>query len=89
LLRQNTYLELLPTPAHDFKAITEWMTEEIFHRYMKPKQSGRVFQGIGSAAAACCIGRWYFISVASDTTSIIQASLAIHCFANLPGSATA
>jgi len=44
----NTYLELLPTPAHDFKAITEWMTEEIFHRYMKPKQSGRGFQGIGA-----------------------------------------
>jgi NADH dehydrogenase len=63
----ETYLELLPTPAHDFKAIPEWMTDEIFHRYMKPTQSGRVFQGIGSAAAACCIGRWYFISVASDT----------------------
>ncbi len=31
LIRIATYLELLPTPVHDFKATTEWLTDEVFH----------------------------------------------------------
>ncbi len=38
LIRNATYLEMLPTPVHNFKATTEWLKEEIFHRYPKPKQ---------------------------------------------------
>ncbi len=37
LIRQGTYLELLPTPVHNFKVTTEWLTDEIFRRYMQPK----------------------------------------------------
>ncbi len=37
LIRNATYLELLPTPLHDFKATTEWLEEETFHRYHRPK----------------------------------------------------
>ncbi|MBW4625945.1 MAG: NAD(P)/FAD-dependent oxidoreductase [Brasilonema octagenarum HA4186-MV1] len=37
LIRNATYLEMLPTPLHDFKATTEWLKEEIFHRYHRPK----------------------------------------------------
>lgn len=37
LIRNVTYLEMLPTPLHDFKATTEWLKEEIFHRYHRPK----------------------------------------------------
>ena len=33
LIRQAAYLELLPTPIHNFKATTEWLTDEVFHRY--------------------------------------------------------
>lgn len=33
LIRQATYLELLPTPIHNFKATTEWLTDEVFHRF--------------------------------------------------------
>ncbi len=33
LIRQGTYLELLPTPVHNFKATTDWLTDQIFHRY--------------------------------------------------------
>ncbi|PSN17882.1 hypothetical protein C7271_15395 [filamentous cyanobacterium CCP5] len=36
LIRQGTYLELLPTPVHDFKATADWLTDEIFHRYHQP-----------------------------------------------------
>jgi NADH dehydrogenase FAD-containing subunit len=30
LIRQGTYLELLPTPVHDFKATSKWLRDEIF-----------------------------------------------------------
>lgn len=33
LIRQGTYLELLPTPVHDFKATTQWLREEIFRQH--------------------------------------------------------
>jgi NADH dehydrogenase FAD-containing subunit len=36
LIRNATYLEMLPTPLHDFKATTEWLKEETFHRYHRP-----------------------------------------------------
>ncbi|MGL5877380.1 MAG: NAD(P)/FAD-dependent oxidoreductase, partial [Xenococcaceae cyanobacterium] len=31
LIRQGAYLELLPTPIHNFKATTEWITDKISH----------------------------------------------------------
>lgn len=34
LIRQGTYLELLPTPVHDFKVTSDWLKDEIFHRHM-------------------------------------------------------
>jgi NADH dehydrogenase len=40
LIRKATYLELLPTPVHNFKATTEWLTDEIFHRYHQPERVG-------------------------------------------------
>jgi NADH dehydrogenase FAD-containing subunit len=33
LIRNATYLEMLPTPIHNFKATAEWLNEEIFNRY--------------------------------------------------------
>lgn len=33
LIREATYLELLPTPIHDFKVTTSWIIDEIFHRH--------------------------------------------------------
>lgn len=43
LIRQGTYLELLPTPIHDFKATTEWLREESFRQHLGS-------DGIGKAA---------------------------------------
>ncbi len=37
LIRNATYLEMLPTPVHNFKPTTEWLTDEIFHRYHQPE----------------------------------------------------
>lgn len=33
LLRQATYLELLPTPTHNARSTTEWLTDELFQRH--------------------------------------------------------
>lgn len=33
LIRQGTYLELLPNPVHNFKATLGWLTDEIFQRH--------------------------------------------------------
>ncbi|RCJ31349.1 NADH dehydrogenase [Nostoc minutum NIES-26] len=41
LIRQGTYLTLLPTPIHDFKATTEWVDEEIFHQHLDPQDVGK------------------------------------------------
>ncbi len=41
LIRQGTYLTLLPTPIHNFKATTEWLDEEIFHHHTNPRDMGQ------------------------------------------------
>jgi NADH dehydrogenase FAD-containing subunit len=33
LIRQGTYLELLPVYVHNFKATVGWLTDELFHRH--------------------------------------------------------
>ncbi len=35
LIRQATYLELLPTPVHNFKVTAKWLADEILHHYSK------------------------------------------------------
>lgn len=55
LIRQGTYLQLLPTPVHNFKANVEWLTDEVFHRYgdaSRQKQPSRFLQWTGGAVAA-------------------------------------
>lgn len=39
LMRQGTYLELLPTPVHNFKATVEWLTEEVFQAHSPQAQT--------------------------------------------------
>ncbi|MBN3886167.1 MAG: NAD(P)/FAD-dependent oxidoreductase [Nostoc sp.] len=41
LIRQGTYLTLLPTPIHDFKAASEWLDEEIFHHHLDAHGVGK------------------------------------------------
>lgn len=40
LIRNATYLEMLPTPLHNFKATTEWLADDIFERHTAPVQEG-------------------------------------------------
>ena len=34
LIRQATYLEMLPTPLRNFKATTQWLTEAVFQKFI-------------------------------------------------------
>jgi NADH dehydrogenase FAD-containing subunit len=37
LIRKATYLEMLPTPLHNFKATVDWIEDSIFDRYHHPE----------------------------------------------------
>ncbi|MEM5838779.1 hypothetical protein AAHH59_10820, partial [Pediococcus acidilactici] len=59
LLRQGTYLELLPTPVHNFRVTTDWIADEIFQKRSlprlmpkMPRPTARMFQWTGGAVAA-------------------------------------
>lgn len=59
LLRQGTYLELLPTPVHNFRITTDWIADEIFQKNRRPrlmprmpKPTAYMFQWAGGAVAA-------------------------------------
>ncbi|GAB4540946.1 MAG: NAD(P)/FAD-dependent oxidoreductase [Pleurocapsa sp.] len=61
LIRNGTYLEMLPTPVHNFKATTDWLTDEIFHRYHPPEsittppKKNRTTVWIGGTIAAIAL----------------------------------
>ncbi|MBD2360947.1 NAD(P)/FAD-dependent oxidoreductase [Anabaena minutissima FACHB-250] len=61
LIRQGTYLELLPTPVHNFKATAEWLNEEIFHHYLNPTDSSktavRSVELVGGAIVGVLVAR--------------------------------
>ncbi len=67
LIRNKTYLEMLPTPSHNFKATSEWLKDEVFERYQmlepdesqpQPQRKNRavIWIGIAAIAAALVIG---------------------------------
>ncbi|HEY9622015.1 MAG TPA: NAD(P)/FAD-dependent oxidoreductase [Crinalium sp.] len=58
-IRQGTYLELLPTPIHDFKATAEWLKDEIFERQdgSGHSQAAKVAGVVGGAIASALIAK--------------------------------
>lgn len=49
LIREGTYLELLPNSVHNFKATTQWLTDEIFHHHhhhQTPQRESSMIQSI-------------------------------------------
>ncbi len=61
LIRQATYLELLPKPIYNLKATAEWFTDELLQRHqpqsIHPKQNGRtpLVAGITATLASLLI----------------------------------
>ncbi len=59
LIRQGTYLELLPTPLHNFKATTEWLKDEIFEQHHSDglKQAVKVVEIVGGIVVGAIVAR--------------------------------
>jgi len=59
LIRQGTYLELLPTPIHNFKATTEWLKDEVFEHQNsdRAKQALQVAEVVGGVLVGTVIAR--------------------------------
>jgi NADH dehydrogenase FAD-containing subunit len=59
ILRQATYLELLPTPKHNLRQTTEWLTDEVFQRHqvrsINPRHNGKTPFLTGLAATAASL----------------------------------
>lgn len=58
ILRQVTYLELLPSPRHNLRQTAEWLTDEVFQRHqvrsINPRHHGKtpILTGIAATAAS-------------------------------------
>ncbi len=61
LIRQGTYLELLPTPVHNLKITAEWVNEEIFNHYLVSgdgaKTAVRTLEIVGGAVVGVLVAR--------------------------------
>ncbi|MEG4634417.1 NAD(P)/FAD-dependent oxidoreductase [Microcoleus sp. AR_TQ3_B6] len=61
LIRQGTYLELLPTPVHNFKVSTDWLKDEIFHEHINSgdgvKQAVKVAQVVGGVVVGAIVAK--------------------------------
>ncbi len=61
LIRQGTYLELLPTPVHNLKVTRKWLNEEVFQRYLDSSNGGktavRAMQVVGGAVVGVVVAR--------------------------------
>ncbi len=70
LIRQGTYLELLPTPVHDFKVTTEWLKDEIFRDHTNSgdglDKAVKVAQVVGGVVVAGIVAKKLFNMITDD-----------------------
>lgn len=68
LIRQGTYLELLPTPIHNFKATTAWLKDEMVDRYQPNglKQVAKAAGIVGGVLVGAAIAKRLAQSLADD-----------------------
>jgi NADH dehydrogenase FAD-containing subunit len=57
LIRQATYLELLPAPVHNFKVTAEWLKDEIFERHLHQINTAEVIKWVGGAVVGVVVAR--------------------------------
>ncbi len=60
LIRQGTYLEMLPTPVHDFNVTKEWLNDEIVNRYIggdETKTAVRAIEVVGGVVVGALVAR--------------------------------
>lgn len=70
LIRQGTYLELLPTPVHDFKVTTEWIKDQIFHDHMNSgdgvEKAVKVAQVVGGVVIGAIVAKKLLNMITDD-----------------------
>lgn len=69
LIRQSTYLQLLPTPIHNLKATSKWLKDEIFVRYSQSIQTADVIKWVGGAVISAVVARKLLKMLADDEHS--------------------
>ncbi|MBE9009934.1 NAD(P)/FAD-dependent oxidoreductase [Pseudanabaenaceae cyanobacterium LEGE 13415] len=69
LIRQGTYLELLPTPIHNFNATAEWIQEELFEQdFRLLKQAATVAGVVGGIAVGAIAARKLLHTLSHEST---------------------
>lgn len=72
LIRQGTYLELLPTPIHNFKATSHWIQEELFEQDAhRLKQAATIAGVVGGIAVGTIVTRKLLNSLSHDAKETI------------------
>ena len=68
LIRQGAYLELLPTPLHDFKATAQWLKDEIFERPHSTgvKRAVKAAEIVGGVVASAIVAKKLMDGLSED-----------------------
>lgn len=57
LIRQGTYMNILPTPLRDLKLTAKWFREEVYQQYLEPKLTGKTVKWVAGAVVGTLIAR--------------------------------
>lgn len=57
LIRQGTYMNILPTPLRDLKLTAQWFKEEVYQQYLEPKMTGKAAKWVAGAVVGTLIAR--------------------------------
>jgi len=57
LIRQGTYMNILPTPLRDLKLTAKWFREEVYQQYLEPKVTGKTAKVVAGAVVGTLIAR--------------------------------
>ncbi|MFW6296071.1 MAG: NAD(P)/FAD-dependent oxidoreductase [Halothece sp.] len=66
LIRQATYLSLLPTPIHDFKITLKWINDEILQEYLEPEKAGNAVKWIAGGIVGIAVAKKLMEALSSD-----------------------
>ena len=68
LIRQGAYLELLPTPLHDFKATAEWLKDEFFkqHQPSSLKSAVKAAEIVSGAVVGAIVAKKLLNALSAD-----------------------
>jgi len=57
LIRQGTYMNILPTPLRDLKLTAKWFKEDVYQDYLEPKVTGKTAKVVAGAVVGTLIAR--------------------------------